>query len=460
MTRSGLDRRSALGSLAYVGLAGAGLSAARAADAAGRGGNDPVDNARARARRGQPPLKITDVKVILTQVGSNCMTNVKVFTSEPGLYGVGCGTHAERPLVVATTIEKYLKPFVVGRNADEIEKIWQELWVAPYWRASVDASNAMSAIDGALWDILGKRAGVPVHDVLGGKVRDGLRMLADVRFSSPEGMEDDIRARMADGYRHFRVFLGRSGGGTLAGTIGPQQSAVQASRLASGSLHGNDGAYINELCLAFEHIRKSIGFDIDIGHDVHERPSPQGALVLAKAVEQYRPFFIEDLFAPEDSEWYKTVRAQSGIGIAMGELFVNQNEWLPLVSQRLVDYIRMHISAVGGLSLARKVAATCEFFGIMTAWHGPANVSPVGHAVNMHLDYSVNNFGIHEGADFSDQLKEIFPGAPEIRHAIRYSNGLPGLGVDIDEKVAAKYPLTDVGRNRGGRDLEGAPKRP
>lgn len=456
-----LDRRSALASLA--GAAGIGLAAASPQAAFAQteeAAAGPIAGARDKVRRGLPTLKITDVRTIVTQIGNNRLVNVKVFTSEPGLYGVGCGTHSERPLIVSTTIDQYLKPFLIGRNADEIEKIWQELWVAPYWRASVDASNAMAAVDSALWDILGKRAGLPVYDLLGGKVRDGLRMLADVRFSSPQAMEDSIRQKMADGYEHFRVFLGTAGGGTLAGTVGPKQTDAQAARRASGNLHGNDAAYTNELCLAFEHIRKTIGFDIEIGHDVHERPSPQGAVVLAKAVEQYRPFFIEDLFAPEDSEWYKVVRAQSSIGIAMGELFVNQNEWLPLVANRLIDYMRMHVSAGGGLNLARKIAATCEFFGVRTAWHGPGNVSPIGHAVNMHLDYAAYNFGIHEGENFSDQLKELFPGAPEIRKAVRYSNGLPGLGVDIDEKVAAKYPLTSVGGNRGGRDSEGAPKRP
>jgi mannonate dehydratase len=154
------------------------------------------------------------------------------------------------------------------------------------------------------------------------------------------------------------------------------------------------------------------------------------------------------------------VRQQSSIGIAMGELFVNQNEWLPLVSERSIDFIRMHISAAGGLSLARKAAAVSGLFGVRTAWHGPPNVSPVGHVVNMHLDYSIENFGICEGAPFSEQLQELFPGCPEIRKGVRYSNGLPGLGIDIDEKLAAKYPLKTTGANRSGRDLENGPRRP
>jgi mannonate dehydratase len=420
---------------------------------------------RDRARAGGvPALKITDIKVFNTKVGGTNLINVKVYTSEPGLHGIGCGTHAERPTIVADTVEQYMKPFLIGRNADEIEKIWQQLWVAPYWRASVDANNAMAAIDGALWDIMGKRCGVPVYDLLGGKVRSGLRMLGDVQARSPDALEDQIRKMMADGYDHFRVYLA---GGGEGGERPAQRSAGGGSigRTASGELvtdvHGNDAEYIKRLCDAFETIRTKIGWDIEIGHDVHERPTPRGAIMLAKAVEQYRPFFMEDLFAPEDVDWYKTVRAQSSIGIAMGELFVNQNEWLPLVTGRYIDFMRMHISAAGGLNLARKVAHTCEFFGVQSAWHGPANVSPVGHAINMHLDLSIYNFGICEGRGFSDQLQELYPGCPEIRKGVRYSNDKPGLGIDLDEKVAAKYaPTGGFGSERGAQDPEGAPRRP
>jgi mannonate dehydratase len=451
-----MDRRETLRAI-VGGAAGAamGLGSAREALAqAPTTATQPAAAARDRARSGGlPALKINDIKVIITKLGGTNMINAKVYTSEPGLYGIGCGTHAERPTIVANTIEQYLKPMLVGRNADEIEKLWQELWVAPYWRASVDANNAMAAIDGALWDIMGKRCGVPVYALLGGKVRSGLRMLGDIQARTPQAMEDQIRKMMADGYDHFRIYLG---GGAPARAPGAPRAAA-----GGGQVHGNDTAYIRQLCDAFEYIRKNISWDIEIGHDVHERPTPRGAVMLAKAVEPYRPFFIEDLFAPEDVSWYKIVREQSSIGIAMGELFVNQNEWLPLVSNRYIDLIRMHISAAGGLNLARKVAYACEFFGVQTAWHGPANVSPVGHAVNMHLDLAIYNFGICEGRAFSEQLQELFPGCPEIRNGIRYSNDKPGLGIDIDEKVAAKYPSTgDFGSERGAQDPEGAPRRP
>ena len=473
-----MDRRETLkaftgGAMGAAALGAGTLAASREALAqAAATSPQPAAEARGRARAGGvPALKITDIKVFNTKVAGTNLINVKVYTSEPGLYGIGCGTHAERPTIVADTVEQYMKPFLIGRNADEIEKIWQELWIAPYWRGSVDANNAMAAIDGALWDIMGKRCGVPVYDLLGGKVRSGLRMLGDIQARSPQAMDDQIRKMMADGYDHFRIYLagggeGGEGGGAPRGPVQRSAGGGSIGRTATGEIvtdvHGNDAEYIKRLCDAFEYIRTKISWDIEIGHDVHERPTARGALMLAKAVEQYRPFFIEDLFAPEDVGWYKTVREQSSIGIAMGELFVNQSEWLPLVANRYIDFMRMHISAAGGLNLARKVAHTCEFFDVQTAWHGPANVSPVGHAVNLHVDLSIYNFGICEGRGFSEQLQELYPGCPEVRKGIRYSNDKPGLGIDLDEKVAIKYPPGGraIGSERGAQDQEGAPRRP
>jgi len=421
------------------------------------------------ASKGLPRLKVTDVKVITTQVGGNHLTNVKVLTSEPGLYGVGCGTHAERQLIVAETIDKFLKPMLVGRYVDEIEKFWQIAWVAPYWRASVDSNNAMSALDGALWDIMGKRAGMPVYDLLGGKVREGCRMFANCGGRSMQALEDSIRKAMEDGFQHVRISpvsansAGRGGGRGAAGAPGGVRGGGlpgEGESGAPGGLRETDGEYIAALSASFDHIRKTIGGGIEIGTDVHERLTPGGALRCAKAVDQYSPFYMEDLFAPEDSAWYQRVREQTGIQIAMGELFVNQNEWLPLVANRWIDFIRMHISAAGGLNLARKVAHTCEFFGVRTSWHGPPNVSPVGHMVNLQLDLSLINFGIGEGGAFSDQMKELFPGTPELRKGVRYASDKPGLGIDIDEKIAAKYPVTTPGSNREANDSEGAPRRP
>lgn len=461
-----LNRRQALGLLAGGGAAATALKMLP----------NPLEAAQVATRRGLPRLKITDIKVILTQVGNTHMTNARVLTSEPGLYGVGCGGHAERQSIVAQTIEQYLKPAVVGRYADEIEDIWQMAWLAPYWRASVDASNAMSAIDGALWDIMGKRAGMPVHNLLGGKLRPALPMFANVNGRDFKELEENSRARIAEGYKHLRVgAVGGDGTGRGAGAgPGAGLTGGQGNRPGGGGLgspgfgergpiyqqRGQGLQYTNNLINSLEHLRKTVGFGVDMCAEVDFRLTPSAGLVLAKALEPLRLFWLEEVFAPEDLAWHETLRRQCSTPIAWGEVSVSQTEWVPLVANRWIDFMRMHISACGGLNMARKVAATCEFFGVRTAWHGPGNVSPVGHAVNTHIDFAVPNFGCGEGAPFSAQLQEIFPGCPERKNGMTYSNDLPGLGIDIDEKVAAKYAPTTPGTDRGVRCYDGSPCRP
>jgi mannonate dehydratase len=193
----------------------------------------------------------------------------------------------------------------------------------------------------------------------------------------------------------------------------------------------------------FEHLRTTLGEEVHLLHDVHERVPPIMAMQLARDLEQYKLFFLEDPFAPEDIGYFSLLRQQSAIPIAMGELFVNQAEYVPLIKDRLIDFIRVHISDIGGLSMARKLAAFCEFFGVRTAWHGPGDVSPVGHAANLQLDLVCHNFGIQELMFFSDRLREVFPGTPEIKDGMLWSNEQPGLGIDIDEQLAAKYPFPE-----------------
>jgi mannonate dehydratase len=422
----------------------------------------PLAQAQEAARRGMPPLKITDVKAILTQPGPDHLVIVKVSTSEPGLYGIGCATHRERPLPVASYVDTYLKPFLVGRNCDEIEDIWQSAYVQSYFRSGVTGNNALSGVDGALWDILGKRCGAPVYKLLGGKVRQAVPLYTHTSAGDFSGLADQIDKARDEGYRHIRVQLavpGYSGYGVRADTAPEIQKARPLGVAPSPVFEPTP--YINNTIKMFDQLRAKYGFDVEFLHDIHERVPPNQAIQLCKAVEPYRPFFMEDPFAPEDVAWFRVLRQQTSCAIAMGELFVNRNEWVFLASERLIDFIRIHISAVGGLNMARKVAACCEFFNVRTAWHGPGNVSPVGHAINMHLDLAIYNFGIQEENRFSANVREVFPGAPEIKGGYMYANDKAGLGIDIDEKIAAKFPYQGVGGSRGNdRRLDGSIVRP
>ena len=168
-------------------------------------------------------------------------------------------------------------------------------------------------------------------------------------------------------------------------------------------------------------------------------------------MEKFRLFFLEDCLSPEQSGWFKQIRQHCTTPLAMGELFNNPNEWLNLITEREIDYIRIHLSQIGGITPARKLIALCDAFGIRTAWHGPIDLTPIGHAVNIHLDMASPNFGILEWAATNTlsedagaiALHQIFTGIPEMRDGYLYLNGKPGIGVDIDEKAAAEYPCSE-----------------
>jgi mannonate dehydratase len=303
---------------------------------------------------------------------------------------------------------------------------------------------------------------MPLYRLLGGKVRAAVTLYTHASARTLPELEDQVRKYMAEGYRHVRVQLAVPGFSGY-GVSNPTSDEVRRMRPegVAPSPVFEPTPYVNNTIKMFEYLRSKLGFEVELLHDVHERIPPVQAIALAKALEPFRLFFLEDALAPEDVQWFQHIRSQCSTPLAMGELFVNRNEWLPLVANRWIDFIRCHISAIGGLSMARKVAACCELFNVRTAWHGPGNVSPVGHAVNMHLDLASYNFGIQEENRFSPTLREVFPGCPEIKGGYLYANDQPGLGIDIDEKLAAKFPYKTLGRNRGtDRLLDGTIVRP
>ncbi len=390
--------------------------------------------------RNLPSLRITDVQTILTAPAGIRLVVVKVVTNEPGLYGLGCATFTQRPRVVATAVDQYLKPFLIGKNPLEVEDIWQSGFVSSYWRNGPVLGNALSGVDIALWDILGKRAGMPVYQLLGGKCRTAVDTYRHANGGNFQEVEESARKFLQQGYRHVRVQVGIPGYATYGSAAKGEPSNVPENRRTRT---WEPRAYVRTLPRLFEHLRKQLGDEVELLHDVHERVPPTLALQLAKDLEKYHLYFLEDPFSPEDVAWFTHLRAQTSTPLAMGELFNNPNEWLPLVSGRLIDFIRIHISQIGGLTPAKKVAALCEFFGVRTAWHGPGDVSPVGHAANIHLDLATPNFGIQEARDFTQAERDTFPGCPELKHGYLHVTDKPGLGIDLDEKLAAKFPIKD-----------------
>ena len=386
---------------------------------------------------GMAPVKIKSAKAIATAPDGINLIVVKVETTEPGLYGLGCATFTQRAAAVVTAINSYLHDFCVGKDVDNIEDMWNSFYVSSYWRNGPVLNNVISGLDQALWDIKGKRANMPVYQLLGGKSRFAVDCYGHANGTSPEAVAEDVKKFMEQGYRHVRV---QQGGYGLSG-VAQKPDFKDAGYGYEGDQFMNDHAYLKSVPKMFEAARKVCGDDVELLHDIHERVQPMDAINMIKQLEQYRPFFIEDPFSPENMEWFKQLRMSTSVPIAMGELFNNINEFkLPMVNQWF-DFIRVHVSQIGGITPAMKIARLAEWFGIRTAFHGPGDVSPVGHSAHAHVDLAIWNFGIQEAVRFSDKLQSIFTGCPTMKNGYMYVNEVPGIGVDVNEKEAAKYPI-------------------
>jgi len=385
--------------------------------------------------RGMAAPKIRDVSVIATAPAGLRLSVVKITTDQDGLYGYGCATFTQRAELVNAAVEKYLRPFLIGKPADRITDIWEACYNSSYWRNGPVLNNAISGVDQALWDIKGRQAGMPVYEVLGGKCREAVDCYTHADGAEIPEVIDNARKFMAAGFRHVRVQVGVPG---LAG-YGSRRNDVKVEALHSSPVFESRPAARRALQL-FEACRKELGWEVELLHDMHERYVPNQAVQLVKDAEPFKMFFMEDPLSPENIEYFRQIRQQCSTPIAMGELFNSPHEWTPLIRDRLIDFIRIHVSQAGGVTPCRKIAAFGEMFGVRTAWHGPGDVSPIGHAANATLDLVCPNFGIQEYSPFSGHLQEVFRGCPVMKNGYLYVNEAPGWGIEIDEKLAAKYP--------------------
>jgi mannonate dehydratase len=400
----------------------------------------------ARATRGMPSPRIKDISVIETAPAGSRLTVVKITTDQDGLYGYGCATFTQRADLVKPAVERYLKPFLMGKTTDRIEDIWQSCYDSSYWKNGPVLNNALSGIDQALWDIKGRQAGMPVYQLAGGKCREAVDCYAHA--SGPE-FEDVVAAAkqyMAQGFRNVRVQVGLPG---MAGYGSGRNTANSLKPLHSKPVFEpayqmRRGLKLLEVC------RTQLGEEVELLHDMHERLTPNQAVQFCKEAEKFRMFFLEDPLSPEDVGYFRQIRQNCATPIAMGELFNNPHEWESLLTERLIDYIRCHVSQVGGFTPARKVAIQAEQFGVKTAWHGPGDVSPIGHMANITLDIVSTNFGIQEYTPFDAKTQQVFHGCPEMKDGYFWVNEKPGWGIEIDEKAAAQFPFKDSADHLNG----------
>jgi mannonate dehydratase len=407
----------------------------------------------ANRTKGLPPLTIKDVKVITTSGGRNYRwVFLKVITSEPGLYGIGSANDNYQTQAVITALEKHLKPWIIGKDPDRIEDLWQTAHFKTYWRNGPVNNKVLGALDEALWDIKGKRAGMPVFEMLGGKAHDAVACYDHVGGRTKEQAAEAVQKSMEAGWRHIRVQFGEGGYGG-----GGFFRANEGNR-AEGGYQGqafDEDLYVDTIPGVFEYVRSKVGNAPKLLHDVHSKLSGANALLFSKRMEPYHMFFVEDVLPPEQIEWYREIRKVSATPQAVGEVFTNPKEFYPLVAERVINYVRCRVTAIGGITPAKKLATVCEIFGVKTAFQEGGENDPVNLLAAYHVDLSSTGFGIQEENHFPPSAHEMLPGTPEIRKGYMYGNHKPGLGIDINEELAAKYPIGEP-RNGGAYGTERA----
>jgi mannonate dehydratase len=296
-------------------------------------------------------------------------------------------------------------------------------------------------MDEALWDIKGKRAGMPVYELLGGKTRDAVACYDHASGRDAQAAVDSVQKSLASGYRHVRVQFGQGGYG--GGGFLPASKGGRPENARPGLAFDED-VYLDAVPKVFDFVRSKVGFEPKLLHDVHSHLSGINAVEFSRRMQPFQMFFLEDVLPPEQIAWYRNIRQACSTPQAVGEVFSHPYEYLPLITDRLIDFVRCRVTAIGGITQAKKVATLCEMFGVKTAFQEGGENDPVNQMASYHVDISSTAFGIQEENGFPPLVHELMPGTAEIRKGYLYGSDRPGLGVDINEELAAKYPLGEA----------------
>jgi mannonate dehydratase len=383
-------------------------------------------------------MRITDAKVIICSPGRNFVT-LKI-TTEDGVHGLGDATLNGRELAVASYLSDHVVPLLIGRDARRIEDTWQYLYKGGYWRRGPVTMAAISAVDTALWDIKGKSLNVPVYQLLGGASREAVLVYGHASGADTESTVAAVAAFAKLGYKAIRAQSGILG---LDSTYGVGRGAMfyePAEKNAPLEDVWSSELYLNFVPRLFDRLRKEFGSDVHLLHDVHHRLTPIEAARLGKELEPYHLFWLEDPVPAELQESFRLIRRHTTTPIAVGEVFNSIFDCQQLIQEQLIDYIRAAVVHAGGISHLRKIANLAEMYHVRTGCHGATDMSPVCMAAALHFDLSVHNFGIQEYMHHSPETDRVFSHSYTFANGLMHPGDAPGLGVDIDEQLASKYP--------------------
>jgi mannonate dehydratase len=383
-------------------------------------------------------MNITHAKVIVTCPGRNFVT-LKIET-DAGLYGLGDATLNGRELAVAAYLTEHVIPCLIGRDAHQIEDIWQYLYRGAYWRRGPVTMCAIGAVDVALWDLKAKAAGMPLYQLLGGRSRTGVMVYGHANGRDIEETADEVAKYLELGYRAVRAQSGVPG---LKSTYGVSRDKLYYepadANLPTENLWSSE-KYLDHVPRLFERLRARFGFEPHLLHDVHHRLTPIEAARVGKALEPYRLFWLEDAVPAENQEAFRLVRRHTVTPLALGEVFNTIWDAKTLIEEELIDYIRATVLHAGGITHLRRIADLAALHHVRTGCHGATDLSPVCMGAALHFDTWVPNFGIQEYMRHTAETDAVFPHAYSFERGSLHPGEVPGHGVDIDEALAARYP--------------------
>jgi len=383
-------------------------------------------------------MQITDARVIVTCPGRNFVT-LRIETAD-GSFGLGDATLNGRELAVVSYLSDHVLPCLIGRDAHQIEDIWQFLYRGAYWRRGPVTMTAIAAVDTALWDLKAKAADLPLYQLLGGACRSAVRVYGHANGETVEETIAEAQRYVGLGYTAIRLQSGVPG---LASTYGVSRDKMFYEP-AAGALPAENRwstrKYLASAPELFRAARAALGWDIDLLHDTHHRLTPIEAARLGKDLEPYRLFWLEDTVAADNQASFRLIRQHTTTPLAVGEVFNSIWDCKQLIEEQLIDYIRTTVLHAGGISHLRRIAALAELYHVKTGCHGATDLSPVCMAAALHFDLAIPNFGLQEYMRHAPQTDAVFPHAYRFHEGFLHPGDEPGLGVDINETLAAQYP--------------------